>query len=282
MPPREREHYYGYYTVCTQENPCSDVSAQGHDGLHDGLPDGLALRAVVLPLVAALEIQDYVAVELWARCFSGQLRLRILKLSPPRYFYDTWKTYRKDLAIRKADGRFAIAGCAHCDKIFAGIRICQRNGNHQKAKEWKKLYAIHERYHKGHRLAVALMIHEYSRGRLTELGTQCILIHVDSMEQQKFKAIYKCSEKLNKELRNLRGPDFRITVAAVRGPGIKRNYVFIVESWSLKGPNVTIQVVTETLKELEKDGLLNGIGQLDLLLDNTNSENKCSAVRRPA
>ena len=143
------------------------------------------------------------------------------------------------------------------------------------------MYVTHERYHKGHRLAVMQIIHEYECGRLSECGSRAILIHVDSMEQAKFRALFKGDQKVDKELRKLRGPDFRITVVAVRGLNVHRNYVYIAESFHSKGPNVTVECISQTLKALEKDGILGDplVDQVDLLLDNTCSENKCNTVR---
>lgn len=125
-------------------------------------------------------------------------------------------------------------------------------------------------------------MNDYENGRPSDSGENALFIHVDAMEQAKFRAIFKGDQKANALLKKLRGPQFRITMVAVRGHGVKRNYVFICDPRFAKGPNVVIEVLVRTFKFLESDGLLVGIGQIDLLLDNTCGENKCSAVPRLA
>lgn len=170
-----------------------------------------------------------------------------------------------------------IGICAVCSTISANIRAeLERRDGGLHVEKWRKVNRDHRRVWKGSRMAATDIVERCRLGercKATGLRNVCILI--DAMENAKLKLPW-FARRYGKETEL---PRMEQRVVAVIVPGVLEYYAVLGPELG-HGPNVTIECLVRGLLRVQaKMGVgYSKIEQLDLFLDNTVAENKCTAV----
>ena len=73
-------------------------------------------------------------------------------------------------------------------------------------------------------------------------------------------------------------PEQRIGMVYAQAEGVSKIFIYVLGPEHRKGSNVTIEMLSRSLRSLHRDGVLKAFGRFECFLDNTLGENKNSAV----
>jgi len=195
------------------------------------------------------------------------------------YFYHMWSCHFRKLKIRSHGSRHSIGICTTCSTISQNLRIeAERVGGN--IAHYRSMMDAHRKMWRGSRLAAVEIWEDAYCGRpCKSTGLRSICLIIDAMENAKLRVPHSAAIR-GKELKDLRRPEFRVlgVCAAFSSGGVsyRKDFLYILGPEHGKGPNVTCEITCKVLARLSE--YLHEIAQLDVILDNTVAENKCSMV----